>query len=149
MNFGFFATPERNLVFDINDFDETLPAPWEWDVKRLAASIVVAARDQRLSDDDGRSAAVACVRSYREHLRDYSRMSPLEVWYTRLDMKELIEMAPDEKSKKRREALAKKARERILENVFPKIVDQTGGRHRFVDQPPLIYHTNSDPDLQE
>ena len=149
LNFGLFATPERNLVFDINDFDETLPAPWEWDVKRLAASIVVAARDQQLSDDDGRSAAVACVRSYREHLREFSQLSPLEVWYTRLDIEELIDKAPDEKTKKRREALARKARERILENVFPKIVDQTGGRHRFVDQPPLIYHANGDPELQE
>jgi uncharacterized protein (DUF2252 family) len=149
LNFGLFATPERNLVFDVNDFDETHPAPWEWDVKRLAASIVVAARDQGLTDDDGRTAAVSCVRSYRERLREYSEMSPLEVWYTRLDMDMLIEMAPDEKSRKRRESLASKARERILENVFPKIVDAVGGRHRFVDQPPLLYHVDDDPEARQ
>ncbi len=149
LNFGFFATPERNLVFDLNDFDETLPAPWEWDVKRLAASFVVAARDQRLSDDDGLDAARACVCSYREHLREYSRMSPLEVWYLRLDVEELIERAPDEKAKKRRQAFATRARERILENVFPKIVDVAGGRHRFVDQPPLIYHAETGPDVEQ
>jgi len=149
LNFGFFATPERNLVFDVNDFDETLPAPWEWDVKRLAASFVVAGRDQRLSEDDCRDAAVACVRSYREHLRDYSRMSPLDVWYLKLDMDELIESAADEKIKKRRKEFAAKARQRILDNVFPKIVDQTGGRHRFVDQPPLIYHVDADDDFEE
>ena len=86
MNFGLFATPERTLVFDINDFDETLPAPWEWDVKRLAASFAVAARDNQISEAKARDAAVACARSYREHLREYSRMSPLEVWYARLDV---------------------------------------------------------------
>jgi uncharacterized protein (DUF2252 family) len=149
LNFGLFATPERNLVFDVNDFDETLPAPWEWDVKRLAASIVVAARDQQLPDGDGRTAAVSCVRSYRDRLREYSKMTPLEVWYARLDMDQLIALAPDEKSKKRRETLAKMARERILEHVFPKIVNQVGGRHRFVDQPPLLYHDDADPDAQE
>ena len=81
LNFGGFATPERNLVFDLNDFDETLPAPWEWDLKRLVVSFVVAARDNGLSDDDGRQAALACVRAYREHLRECSRQRPLEVWY--------------------------------------------------------------------
>ena len=85
MNFGLFATPERNLIFDINDFDETLPAPWEWDLKRLAVSFVVAARDNRHSDKDGRAAAIECVRAYREHLRDCSKRSPLDVWYERLD----------------------------------------------------------------
>ncbi len=69
MNFGGFATPERNVIFDINDFDETLPAPWEWDVKRLAASFVLAARSNGLSDTTGREAAVACVRSNRKRPR--------------------------------------------------------------------------------
>ena len=85
LNFGGFATPERNILFDINDFDETLPAPWEWDVKRLVASFVLAARSNGLSDADGRDAAVACARSYREHMREYAEMSPLEVWYARID----------------------------------------------------------------
>lgn len=149
LNFGMFATPERNLVFDINDFDETLPAPWEWDLKRLAVSFAVAGRDLRLDEADCQAAAVECARSYREHLREYSQMSPLEVWYERLDLKTLIAAAPDEKVRKRRELFAEKASERVLENVFPKIVAQTGGRYRFVDQPPLLYHADSDSELIE
>jgi uncharacterized protein (DUF2252 family) len=148
LNFGLFATPERHLVFDLNDFDETLPAPWEWDLKRLAASFVVAARDQGLSDDECREAAVECSRAYREHLREYSRLSPLEVWYARLDAETLIEMAPDEETRKRREQLAEKAQQRIVEYLFPKIVSQVGGRYRFVDQPPILYHS-SEPDAEE
>ncbi len=149
LNFGFFATPERNLIFDLNDFDETHPAPWEWDIKRLAASFVVAARDQGLSDSDGRDSVVACIRAFREHLREYSTMSPTEVWYTRLDMETIIEMAPDEKAKKRRRLFADKARERIIDHVFPKIVAVKGGRHRFVDQPPLLYHADTSDDVEE
>ena len=84
MNFGGFATPERNIIFDINDFDETLPAPWEWDVKRLAASVALAARSIGLSDGNARDCTVASARSYREHMREYSRMDPLGVWYTNI-----------------------------------------------------------------
>jgi uncharacterized protein (DUF2252 family) len=140
LNFGLFATPERNLVFDINDFDETLPAPWEWDLKRLATSFVVAARDQRYSDDEAQAVAVECVRAYREHLRDYSKMSPLEVWYDRLDAKALIAMAPDEKLRKKREQIAEKARQRIGDQLAPKIAATVGGRHRLIDQPPILFH---------
>jgi uncharacterized protein (DUF2252 family) len=140
LNFGLFATPERNLVFDLNDFDETLPAPWEWDLKRLAVSFAVAGRDSRLADADSRKAAQECVRAYRVHLREYSRMSPLEVWYTRLDAATLVALAPDEKSKKMRQQIADKARQRVVENLFPKIAGKVGGRHRFVDQPPILFH---------
>ncbi len=140
LNFGLFATPERNLVFDLNDFDETLLAPWEWDLKRLAVSFAVAGRDNRLSDADSRKAVLECVRSYREHLREYSRMSALEVWYTRLDEATLAATAPDEKSKKLRQQLADKARQRVVENLFPKIAGKVAGRHRFVDQPPILFH---------
>jgi uncharacterized protein (DUF2252 family) len=149
LNFGLFATPERNLVFDINDFDETLPAPWEWDVKRLAASFAVAGRDNQFTDDEARDTAVDCVRAYREHLRDYSKMSPLEVWYDRLDMQTLIEMAPDAKAKKYREEMAEKARERIVDHLFPKIATQVGGHPRLVDQPPVLFHVTGDPDHEE
>jgi Uncharacterized protein conserved in bacteria (DUF2252) len=83
MNFGGFVTPVRNIIFDMNDFDETSPAPWEWDVKRLVASIVLAARSSNLSDEQGRECAVSCTRSYREHIRKFSRMDPLRVWYTK------------------------------------------------------------------
>lgn len=149
LNFGFFATPERHLVFDLNDFDETHPAPWEWDVKRLATSFVIAARDQGLSDEDGRDAASACAQSYRDQLREYSAMSPTEVWYTRIDVETLIEMAPNEKSKKIRKSLASKARRQIIDHLFPKIVKLKAGRHRFVDEPPLIYHADPSDDAEE
>lgn len=147
LNFGFFATPERNLVFDINDFDETLPAPWEWDLKRLVVSFVIAGRDSDLSDRESKAAAIDCARSYREHLREYSRLSPLEVWYTRIGVEQAIEMAPDEKTRKLREQMMTKARERIIEHLYPKIVTQTAGRNRFVDQPPILYHVN-EPDWE-
>jgi len=148
LNFGMFATPERNLVFDLNDFDETLPAPWEWDLKRLAVSFAVAARDNKLSDKDGREAVLECARAYREQLREYSKMTALEVWYTRLDMEDIIAAAPDEKAKKYRQQMVDKARQRVGENLFPKMVGQVAGRHRFVDQPPILFH-NADADFME
>jgi uncharacterized protein (DUF2252 family) len=140
LNFGMFATPERNLVFDMNDFDETLPAPWEWDVKRLGASFVVAARDRRFSDEDARDVAIACARAYREHLRECSKKSPLEVWYERLDMQALIEQAPDANAKKVRQAIAEKAHQRIGEYLVPKLTTAGGGQRRLVDQPPVLFH---------
>ena len=146
LNFGLFATPERNLVFDLNDFDETLPAPWEWDIKRLATSFTVAGRDNRLANGDSRDSAVACVRAYREGLREYSRMNPLEVWYSCLDQEALLETAPDEKVRRLRQQITDKARERVVENVFPKLAEQVAGSPRLVDQPPIIYHVG-DPDF--
>ena len=140
MNFGLFATPERNLVFDINDFDETLPAPWEWDLKRLVVSFAVAARDNGHSDDEARASAVECARAYREHLRECSSKSPLEVWYERLDMAALLEKAPDAGTRKRREDMAERARKRIGEYLFPKVSTEVHGRRRLVDQPPILFH---------
>jgi len=148
LNFGLFATPERALVFDINDFDETLPAPWEWDLKRLATSFVVAARDNRLDDARSRDIAEVAVRSYRERLREYSKMSPLEIWYARLDVESLIESAPDVQVRKRRREFAAAARQRIGENLFPKVASQVAGRPRLVDQPPVLYHV-AEADAEE
>lgn len=147
MNFGLFATPERNLIFDINDFDETLPAPWEWDVKRLAISFAVCVRESGLSDDDASDIARECTRAYRENLRRYSHMSPLEVWYDRLDMETIIATAPDEKARKIRQELADKARERVIDHLFPKIAAEGGGRHHLVDQPPMLFHITV-PDME-
>ncbi len=94
MNFGGFATPERNIFFDINDFDETLPAPWEWDVKRLAASIVIAARHIGLPDSAGAKAATESVCSYRERMADYASMRALDVWYDRIDLDRVLKVLP-------------------------------------------------------
>jgi len=140
MNFGLFATPERNLIFDINDFDETLPAPWEWDVKRLAISFAVAARDNRLSDKSARGIAAECVRAYRVYLRKFSKMSPMDVWYDRLDAQAIIDMAPNVEIKKIREQLVAKARMRVGDYLFPKISGEVGGRRRLIDQPPILFH---------
>ncbi|MFN8626235.1 MAG: DUF2252 domain-containing protein [Candidatus Binatia bacterium] len=143
LNFGLFATPERNLIFDINDFDETLPAPWEWDVKRLAVSFAVAARDNQLTDKQARAAAVECVRGYRVRLRDYSKMSPLEVWYDRLDAQTIIDMAPNAKIRKIREQIVSQAQERIGDYLYPKISGEVGGRRRLIDQPPVLFHVTA------
>ena len=94
MNFGGFATPERNIFFDINDFDETLPAPWEWDIKRLAASIVVAARHLEILDSDAAKAATEAVCSYRERMADYASMRALDVWYDRIDLDRVLKVLP-------------------------------------------------------
>ena len=143
MNFGLFATPERNLVFDINDFDETLPAPWEWDVKRLAVSFVVAARDSQFTKQQAQAVAVECVRAYRERLREYSQMSPLDVWYDRLDAQTIIAMAPNAKIRKFREQIVAQAQQRIGDYLYPKISGEVGGRRRLIDQPPVLFHVSA------
>ena len=152
LNFGLFATPERNLIFDINDFDETLPAPWEWDVKRLAASFVVASRDNELTDEEAKAAAIESVRAYRVSLREFSKMSPLEVWYDRLDAKTIIDMAPNAKLRKIRRQLIAKAQKRIADYLYPKISGEVGGRRRLIDQPPVLFHVseqNFEANIQE
>ena len=148
LNFGLFATPERRLVFDLNDFDETHPGPWEWDLKRLVVSFAIAGRDNGLSDTQAQDAVLECARAYREHMRECSNMTPMEVWYQHLDMQTLIDKAPDAKSRKFRAQLAEQARQRIIEHLFPKIAEAAGGRHRLVDQPPILFHV-SEPDREK
>lgn len=141
MNFGGFATPERQINFDINDFDETLPAPWEWDVKRLVVSFVLAARSNGLSNATGRDAAVACARSYRKRLREVAEMSPLEAWYARIGLEEylgLVDDPADQKLARRRVDKAKEGRASELD--YPKLAKMVGGVVQIKDQPPLIYH---------
>src|SRR5690348_6965954 len=89
-NFGVFASPERRLVFDINDFDETLPGPWEWDVKRLAVSMLIAARDNGFRPRDQQQAVLSTVAQYREAMRQFAAMSNLDVWYSRLEVEEVL-----------------------------------------------------------
>jgi len=140
MNFGGFATPERRLLFDINDLDETLPAPWEWDVKRLVASFVLAARANGLSDADGRDAAVACARSYRRKMRDFAAMDVLDIWYARLDDSDVLAMLPEERKAVLRKRIAKATAAGSSEMVFPKLVEQAGGQPQIRDTPPTIFH---------
>lgn len=151
MNFGGFATPERNILFDINDFDETLPAPWEWDIKRLATSFVLAARSIGLPARTARDTAIACVRSYRRHLATYAEMHPLDVWYARVTGDDLVSLAPARERGRIQKRIAKAAQQDGSETDFPKITDMVGGRIRIRDMPPLIYHPEGSrgPDFEE
>jgi uncharacterized protein (DUF2252 family) len=141
MNFGGFATPERRVIFDINDFDETLPGPWEWDVKRLAASFVHAARSNGASAADERDAAAACARSYREHIAEYAKMRAIDVWYARIDMDAVMTSLSDSVTVARfRKRLAKAAAHSVPESDFPKMVEGGGVKFVIKDAPPLVYH---------
>jgi uncharacterized protein (DUF2252 family) len=140
LNFGGFATPERRIVFDINDFDETSPAPWEWDVKRLVASIVLAARSNGLSDNQGRDTAVNCAREYREHMHEFANMDPLRVWYTETTDTDFIASLPNELQKSVQKRIEKVASHSGSEFDFPELASEVGGRIRITDHPPLIFH---------
>ena len=141
MNLGGFATPERLLVFDINDFDETLPGPWEWDVKRLAASFVLACRSNGFAAADQRDTAQACVRSYREHMREYAGMQALRIWYERLDVSAVMLSLQDKDTRARlRKRIRKEAARSVAEHDFPKMAEQKGRGYVIKDNLPLIYH---------
>ncbi len=141
MNFGAYATPERRVIFDINDLDETLPAPWEWDVKRLAASFVVACRDNGFSEDQARDAVLTCVRAYRERMAEYGEMRVLDIWYADMDVEKLIPTIRDKEAGKRFQKRLAKARERsVLEHEFPELATTAGLAPEIKDNPPLIFH---------
>ncbi len=145
MNFGGFATPERSVVFDINDLDETLPAPFEWDLKRLATSVVIAARHLGLPASDGARAATAVAREYREQIGNYASMRALDVWYDRTDMSRFEKFYADEglvgRARKRWQKRVEEGhRKSVPDYMFPKMVSIQGGRPRINDEPPLIFH---------
>lgn len=144
LNFGAFATPERNVVFDLNDFDETLPGPFEWDLKRLAASLVIAARHLRLSETEAARATTASIRAYREHMADYSAMRTLEIWYDRIDIDRFISELPDDELKERARARIEKGQRKALpEYLFPELAEHRAARPRIKDDPPLIFHPDA------
>jgi uncharacterized protein (DUF2252 family) len=141
LNFGGFGTPERRIIFDINDFDETLPAPWEWDLKRLATSFVIAGRNNNFRKADTREAALRCVQSYREWMREYADMGPLEVWYQRIDMDTLMASIRRKSRKKLAQQQVDKAVSRTTaEDDFPKLATIEHGKVHIKDNPPLIFH---------
>jgi uncharacterized protein (DUF2252 family) len=144
-NFGGFATPERRLIFSINDLDETLPAPWEWDVKRLAASFVVACRDTGLKDGAAQDVATRCVRTYRESMAEFGQLKSLELWYRSLTADELMAGLP---SKLRGRGLKRIEKERAKsrgEELFPKLAEHTGDKPLIKDQLPTIFHPKDMP----
>ncbi|MFZ0639080.1 MAG: DUF2252 domain-containing protein [Candidatus Acidiferrales bacterium] len=139
-NFGGFGTPERQLIFDIDDFDETLPAPWEWDVKRLAASIVLAMRQAGFGGRHCSDAARTSVKSYRKHVREYAEVTALDVWYSHMNVELFVQNAKTPKARKRWQRMEAKAMLETPGREFPKITTMRRGRPRIVDHPPLIYH---------
>ena len=140
-NFGVFASPERRLVFDINDFDETLPSPWEWDVKRLAASMLIAARYNGFSTKDQEQIVLDAVEEYRTAMTGFAAMNNLEVWYAHLDIEETIAQLGSQitaKAVKRTEKTIAKARTRDSMSAFSKLTHRVDGQARIVADPPLI-----------
>jgi uncharacterized protein (DUF2252 family) len=146
-NFGMFASPERALVFDLNDFDETLPGPFEYDVKRMAASFTIAARNNAFSTADARAATSASVRAYREAMAGFSQMRTMDIWYAHLPDDELLTAArgtTDKKDKKQGRALKRaetniqKARTRDSLQALSKLAEVVDGRYRIVSQPPIV-----------
>jgi uncharacterized protein (DUF2252 family) len=142
-NFGVYATPERNEVFDVNDFDETLPGPWEWDVKRLAASIVVAGRTMGFTRAMNRQAVVGCVRSYRERVWKYGEMFHIDVWYARIDT-ESIHRFVRRSDRSYVEKELEKARQSSSLVAFPRLTQEVDGRYRIKDDPPMIEHLDDE-----
>ena len=162
-NFGLFASPERRLLFDLNDFDETLPGPFEWDVKRMAASFTIAARNNGFSKADARAATQASVTAYREAMADFAKMPTMDIWYSHLDEDELmatlrtavaktnkeVKGAKGKKGKEEQEKLAKRA-EKVAQQTaakahtrdslqaLSKLGELAGGQYQIVSQPPVI-----------
>jgi len=139
-NFGVFATPERRLVFDLNDFDETHPGPWEWDIKRLAASAVVAGRDNGFSDIVNQKLAIAITERYAEAMGNLAKARTLDVWYFEVGV-ELVQEAFERSSKKARKSVQKmigKAQTKTQEQTLEKLTHRVDGRRRFISEPPLL-----------
>ena len=144
-NFGGFATAERKIIFSVNDLDETLPAPWEWDIKRLAASFVIACRDKGISDNNARDIAATCVRSYRESMNEFSQMKTLELWYYALGPDELLAMSPIDIRKRIMKRIQQEQAKSRGEELFPKLVEHKGDLPIIKDQLPTIFHEKNLP----
>jgi uncharacterized protein (DUF2252 family) len=140
-NFGAFASPDRALVFDINDFDETSPGPFEWDVKRLAASFEIAARSREFSAKTARGLARHCARAYREGMTQFAALTNLETWYARLDVDSIIERWQSQVSteeRKRFEEMVAKARSKDSTKALAKLARRVDGEFRIISDPPLV-----------
>jgi uncharacterized protein (DUF2252 family) len=140
-NFGIFGAPDRRLVFDVNDFDETLPGPWEWDVKRLAASLEVAGRDNGFADKDRREIVTAAAAGYRQAMRSFAGMTNLDVWYARADIDQLRAELNSQIKARQRKALDKgiaKARTRDSMQEVAKLTRMVDGQPRIIADPPLL-----------
>jgi uncharacterized protein (DUF2252 family) len=140
LNFGIFATPERTLVFDVNDFDETLPAPFEWDIKRLAASLVVAGRERQFTAGQCESAARAAAASYRKRMNAAAGLGHLEVWRQRLPVDDLLALIQTARGRALGSGVVRKAYRSTSLGALDKLAAVQDGELRIVDAPPLIQH---------
>jgi uncharacterized protein (DUF2252 family) len=147
-NFGGFASPDRDLVFDVNDFDETLPGAWEWDVKRLAASIIVAGRENGYTAHENRQAVVGSIKQYQSIMQHSASMNCLDVWYAHLDVRTLMGMVK-RRGKELLQKQEKRASHRTSEGVFPKLVEQVDGQYCIKDDPPLIVHVEDRSNVKQ
>jgi uncharacterized protein (DUF2252 family) len=137
-NFGTFASPEGTPVFDVNDFDETVPAPFEWDIKRLATSFAVDAQSRDLGDKTARNLAAAVVQAYRRHMHELSRLAPLVSWRSRVDVTEVLEGIEDARLRDRELKRLDTAVE-AGHSGYPKLIERTKGQWRIKEKPPLIF----------
>ncbi len=140
MNFGGYATPERSLLFDINDFDETHPGPWEWDLKRLAASFMVAARHLGFKAGAAQDIVHATVRSYQQKMAEYAGMGALDIWYDRITYDRILASLSKNQDRELLKARIARASQRTHGNLLPKIADKVDGRWRMSDAPPGLFH---------
>jgi len=147
-NFGFFATPERDQVFDVNDFDETLPGPWEWDVKRLATSIVLAGRHDGFTGAQCRKATRAAVRSYRERMAEFASTRYLDTWYAHIDRRP-GSVPTDAGERRLIDRAVTRARRRTGFHAFPKMVRAVRRGYRIREVPPLLVHYREHSDAGE
>src|SRR6201995_965829 len=144
-NFGMFATPERNLIFDVNDFDETHLGPWEWDLKRLAVSVILAAGNLQIDAGQAAAFAAATVRAYRERMAEVAVMGPLDAWYDRIDVAAVLTLARQRRAKDLlRQLSTAKLRHRTSLHVLPKLTSVVNGTRKIIDDPPLIGHIDPD-----
>jgi len=152
-NFGGFATPERRLIFDLLDFDETIPGPWEWDVKRLGTSFHLAGRTIGLSEANCEEAALNLGQAYRRRLLELAQMKTMDVFYASIGLDTYIEQASDARTRKGREQMIAKARKRTSDQFFAKSVRLVNGQWRIIDDPPFLFHPpesdHFDEDLRE
>ena len=155
-NFGVYGSPERELVFDLNDFDETLPGPWEWDVKRLGASFVIAARHNEFGDEVGATLAQRSAESYRTAMRRFAKSRYLDAWYSHLTTEDIYDAFKDQiskKEKKRSTKFVRKARTKDSLHAFSKLAEEVDGEYRIASDPPLIiplrdFPGNADEDIE-
>lgn len=137
-NFGAYASPERTLLFDINDLDETYPGPWEWDIKRLAASVFVAGRSNGFADAENRNAVIAAGRSYRQHMAEFADIPTLDVWYARVTADDLLALLTDKQTQKRAQKQVAKVRQRTSLQALAKLTEVVDEHRIIANDPPLV-----------